>query len=157
MRTIAKAMGFAPEAWFEEMPAGGARGAPAEDRDLAAKVAHLFETIVHPKTGEPYTNAKVARMSAGALTEQEVGGIMTGAIAEPTVSQVAALAAVFGVESSYLVDRKEPPSLNAELIDGLRDEATREIARRALRLSERERVIVPGILRQFREADQTPV
>jgi hypothetical protein len=103
------------------MPAGGARVAPAEDRDLAARVAHLFEAIVHPKTGEPYTNAKVARMSAGGLTEQDVGGIRTDAIAEPTVSQVAALAAVFGVESSYLVDGKEPPSLDAELIDGLWD------------------------------------
>jgi hypothetical protein len=55
----------------------------------------------------------VARLSAGALTEEEVEGIRTGAISDPTVSRVAALAAAFGVESSYLVDRKEPPVLDA--------------------------------------------
>jgi hypothetical protein len=58
------------------------------------------------------------------------------------VGQVAALAAVFGVETSYLVDREEPPSLDAELMDGLRDETTREITREALRLPEREREII---------------
>jgi hypothetical protein len=65
------------------------------------------------------------------------------------VKQAAALAAVFGVEPSYLVDRKEPPSLDAELLEGLSDETTREITREALRLPERERGIVLGIVRQF--------
>jgi hypothetical protein len=73
-------------------------------------------------------------MSAGGLTEEEVEGIRTGAIPDPTVGQVAALAAVFGVEPSYLVGRKEPPSLDAELMDAMRDAATREITREALRL-----------------------
>ena len=72
---------------------------------------------MHPRTGGPYTNAEVARMSAGG-------------IADPTVGQVAALASVFGVEPSYLLDRKEPPSLDAELLEGLSDETTRQITRR---------------------------
>jgi hypothetical protein len=67
------------------------------------------------------------------------------------VGQVAALAAVFGVEPSYLVDPKEPPTLDAELIEGLSDETTREIIREAVRLPEREREIVLGIARQFGE------
>jgi hypothetical protein len=62
---------------------------------------------------------------------------------------VSALAAAFGVEPSYLVDRKEPPLLDAELIEGLSDETTREITREALHLPERERGIVLGIVRQF--------
>jgi hypothetical protein len=65
------------------------------------------------------------------------------------VSQVAALAAVFGVPTSYLVDLREQPKLGTELIEGLRNETTREITRRALRLPEREREIVLGIVRQF--------
>jgi transcriptional regulator with XRE-family HTH domain len=70
MLAIAKAMGFPPEAWFEDAPAGGERPAPVEGRDIAGRVGHLFENIVHhPRTGEPYTNAEVARMSAGGLTE----------------------------------------------------------------------------------------
>jgi len=67
------------------------------------------------------------------------------------VGQVAALAAVFGVEPSYLMDRREPPLLDAELLEGLSDETTREITRRALSLPEREREIVLGIVRQFGE------
>jgi hypothetical protein len=61
------------------------------------------------------------------------------------------LAAVFGVEPSYLVDRKEPPPLDAELLEGLHDETTRQITREALRLPERERQIVVGVVRQFGE------
>ena len=64
------------------------------------RVGYLFDTIVHPRTGEPYTNAEVARMSAGGLTEEEAEGIRTGAVPDPTVGQVAALAAVFGVPPS---------------------------------------------------------
>jgi len=152
MRAIAKAMGFAPEVWFEEglsdeLPTGLAEGS----RDVAGRVEHLFDAIRNPRTGEPYTNAEVARMSAGDLTEVEVEGIRTGKIADPTVGQVATLANVFGVEPSYLVGRKEPPALDAELLEGMRDETTREITRRAQRLPERERKIVLGMVREFGE------
>jgi transcriptional regulator with XRE-family HTH domain len=156
MRAIAKAKGFPPEAWFEDISADGSRPAPIEGQNIAAKVEHFFSSVGHPKSGEPYTNADVVRMSAGVITEEEVEGIRTGKIADPSVSQVAALAAVFGIEPSYLVDRKEPPSLDAELLEGLRDETTREITRRALRLPEREREIVLGILRQFTAQSAPP-
>ena len=86
MRALAKAMGFPPEAWFEDAPGDGIRSAPTEGQDLAERVEHLFETIEHPRTGEPYTNAEVARMSAGSLCEEKVEGKRTGKIADPTVS-----------------------------------------------------------------------
>jgi transcriptional regulator with XRE-family HTH domain len=53
MRTMAKVMGFPPEAWFEETPGQTKRPARAEDRDLAARVGRLFETMRHPGTEEP--------------------------------------------------------------------------------------------------------
>jgi hypothetical protein len=87
-------------------------------------------------------------MSVGELTEDEVEGIRSGAISDPTVGQVAALAATSRVESSYLVDRKEPPVLDAELLEVLSDETMCEITREALRLPERERQIFLGIVRQ---------
>jgi hypothetical protein len=87
-------------------------------------------------------------MSAGGLTEEEVEGIRSGKISDPTVGQAAALASAFGLEPSYLVDRKEPP-LDAELRAGLSDETTREITREALRLPAPEREIVLGAVRQF--------
>ena len=77
MLAIARAMGFPPEAWFEDVP-DSTRAAPAEGQNLAARVGHLFDTVLHPRIGEPYTNAEVARMSAGSLTEEEVEGIRTG-------------------------------------------------------------------------------
>jgi transcriptional regulator with XRE-family HTH domain len=149
MMAIAKAMDFPPETWFEDVPAGEERDVPVEGGNLAARVGYLFETIVHPRTGKPYTSAEVARMSADEITEEEVEGIRTGAISDPTVGQVAAQAAVFGVEPSYLVDREGAPPLDAELLEGLRDETTHEITRQALRLPERERGLVLGIVRQF--------
>jgi len=156
MRAMARAMGFPPEAWFEDISADGSRGAPAKDRGVAGRVEHLFGAVLHPRTGKPYTNAEVARMSAGGLAEEDVEGIRSGKFSDPTVGQAAALAAVFGVEPSYLVDCKEPPALDAELLDGLRDETTREITREALRLPERERGIVLGIMRQFEAQSALP-
>lgn len=153
LAAIARAMGFPPEAWFEDALGDAARVAPPpEGLGVAGRVEHLFGVVRHPRTGEPYTSAEVARMSAGGLTEEEVEGTRSGAIADPTVGKIVALAAVFGVEPSYLVDRKESPQLDAELLEGLRDETTREIAREVLRLPERERGIVLGVVRQLGEA-----
>ena len=148
MLAIARAMGFPPALWFEDAP--GAQAVPTEGRDLAERVGHLFDVIRHPRTGKPYTNTDVARMSAGGLTEREVEGIRTGKVPDPTVGQVAAHAAVFGVEPSYLLDRGEPV-FDAEHVEALRDGAVREVAREMSHLPEREREIVLGIVRQFGE------
>ena len=82
MLAIARAMGFPPALWFED--------APTEGRGLAARVQSHFKIIVHPGTGDSYTDAEAVRMGAGVLTEEEVEGIRTGKIADPTVGQVAA-------------------------------------------------------------------
>jgi hypothetical protein len=52
MMAIAKAMGFPPEAWFEDAP-DSTRAAPAEGQDLAGRVQHLFGAVRRPMTGEP--------------------------------------------------------------------------------------------------------
>jgi hypothetical protein len=136
---------------IEESLSEGTPVRVAKGTGVAGRVEQLFGAVRHPKTGEPYTSGVVARMSAGDYTEKEVEEIRTGAIPDPTVGQVAALAAVFGVEPSYLVGRKELPSLDAGLMDAMRDAATCEITREALRLPEREREILLGIVRQFGE------
>jgi hypothetical protein len=92
-------------------------------------------------------------MTLGDLSEEEVKGIRSGAIGDPTVSQVAALASVFGVEPSYLLDRSEPV-FDGELLEALRDETVRAVTREISRLSERERRLMLGIVRQF--GDQEP-
>jgi transcriptional regulator with XRE-family HTH domain len=89
-------------------------------------------------------------MTLGDLSEEDVEKIRSGAISDPTVSQVAALASVFGVEPSYLLDRGEPSLLDEELVQALRDEDVRDIIRESSRLPDRERRLVLGIVRQFR-------
>jgi transcriptional regulator with XRE-family HTH domain len=152
LRAIAKAMGFAPEVWFDERLGEGRIIEQAEEaRGLAGRLEHVFEVVRNPKTGEPYTNAEVARMTLGDLSEEDVERIRTGAISDPTVGQVAALAGVFGVEPSYLLDRGEPSLLNEELVKALRDEDVRDITRESSRLPDGERRLVLGIVRQFRD------
>jgi hypothetical protein len=89
-------------------------------------------------------------MTLGDLSEEDVEKIRTGAVSDPTVGQAVALATVFGVEPSYLFDRKEPYLLDGELVQTLRDEDVRAITRESSRLPVRERRLVLGIVRQFR-------
>jgi hypothetical protein len=148
LAAIAKAMGFRPEAWFDEDAVGESLERSDDSRGVAGRVERLFDAVRNPATGEPYTNAQVARMTIGDLSEEDVEGIRTGGIADPTVSQVVALAGVFGVEPSYLLDRGEPV-FEGELVEALRDETVREVTREISRLPERERRLVLGIVRQF--------
>ena len=152
LAAMAKAMGFPPEVWFEDGLGEGRSIEQAEgSRGVAGRLEHLFEVVRNPKTGEPYTDAEVARMTLGDLSEEEVEKIRIGAISDPSVGQVAALASVFGVEPSYLLDRGERPQLDEELVQALRDEHVRDITRESSRLPEGERRIVLGIVRQFRD------
>jgi transcriptional regulator with XRE-family HTH domain len=151
MRAIAKAMGFPPQKWFEE-DLGSEGGSPPqpEGRGIPGRVEHLFEVVKNPKTGESYTNAQVARMSAGELSEEEVEGIRSGKIADPSVGRVAALAAVFGVPPSYMLDRgAESEVLDEEALKALADKTAGAILKESARLPEREKDIVLGIVRQF--------
>jgi hypothetical protein len=66
---------------------------------------------------------------------------------------VSALADIFGVELSYLVDRGGgQPVLDDEVMDALADETTNAILRESARLPERERRVVLGIVREFGKA-----
>jgi transcriptional regulator with XRE-family HTH domain len=157
LAAMAKAMGFPPEVWFEEgLGQGRSIGQAKESRSVAGRLEHLFDVVRNPKTGEPYTNSEVARMTLGDLSEEDVERIRIGAISDPTVGQVASLAGVFGVEPSYLFDRGEPSLLDEELVQVLRDEDVRDITRESSRLPDRERQLVLGIVRQFRDQKAMP-
>jgi transcriptional regulator with XRE-family HTH domain len=157
MKAIAKAMGFAPEVWFED--ALGERRSlrrVEQSRSVAGRLEHLFEVVRNPKTGDPYTNAEVARMTLGDLSEEDVEKLRTRAVSDPSVSQIAALASVFGVAASYLMNRGEPSLLDGELVHALRDEDVRDITRESSRLPDGERRLVLGIVRQFRDQKAAP-
>jgi transcriptional regulator with XRE-family HTH domain len=152
LRAIAKAMGFPVEAWFEDgLGERRSIGLSEVGLGLAGRLEHLFGVVRNPKTGVPYTNAEAARMTLGDLSEEDVERIRTGAVSDPSVGQVSALASVFGVEPSYLLDREEPPLLDEELVQALRDEDVRNVTRRMVSLPQREREIVLGVVRQLGE------
>jgi transcriptional regulator with XRE-family HTH domain len=152
MKAIAKAMGFAPEVWFEDGLGEGSFatiGQAEESRGLSGRLEHLFEVVRNPKTGEPFANAEIARRTLGDLSEEDVERIRAGDVSDPSVGQIAALASAFGVEVSYLLDRGERPLLDEELVQALRDEDVRAITRESSRLPDGERRLVLGIVRQF--------
>jgi hypothetical protein len=155
LAAMAKAMGFAPEVWFEDgLGEGRSIGQAEGSYGLAGRLEHLFEVVRNPKTGKPYSSAEVARMTLGDLSEKDVEGIRTGAIGDPSVGQVAALAGVFGVEPSHLLDRGEP-LFDRELVEALRNRTVQEATREISRLPEKERQLVLGIVRQFGSANNT--
>lgn len=155
LRAIAKAMGFPPKLWFEDWSGllEASPVAPDEGRgDIATKTERLFEAVVNDKTGERYTNAEVARKSLGDLTEQEVESIRTGAISNPSVAQVVALADVFGIHPSYFIDSgKKPPIIDREAMEVLRDKTVSAIAHKSLRLPGRERRMILSIIQQLED------
>ena len=61
----------------------GQRHSRRGEASLVEWSTYLFEVVTNPKTGESYTNAEVARMSAGEITEEEVEVIRTRRIADP--------------------------------------------------------------------------
>jgi transcriptional regulator with XRE-family HTH domain len=108
LRAIATAMGFPQKLWFEDCN-NSLKGIPAvssdERKDIAGKTDRQFEVILDNNTGELNSNSEVARKSLGDLTEEEVEGIRTGTSANPSVTQIIALAGVFGIHTSYFIER----------------------------------------------------
>jgi transcriptional regulator with XRE-family HTH domain len=88
LTAMAKAMGFAPEVWFEDgLSKERSIGQAEVSYGVAARLEHLFEVVRNPKTGERYTNGEVARMTLGDLSEEDVEKIRTGAVSDPTVAR----------------------------------------------------------------------
>jgi hypothetical protein len=89
-------------------------------------------------------------MSTGVLTVGDLEGIGAGRIADPLMSQIAGLAAAFGVPPSYLLDRgREPSVLDEQVLEALTDETADAVLRESAPMPEREKEIVLGIVRQF--------
>jgi transcriptional regulator with XRE-family HTH domain len=153
LRAIAKAIDFPPNLWFNEdllsKPAAGV--VPDEERaGISKKVAHLIKTLKNEATGEEYTDADVARLSFGDLSEKDVEAIRTGKLADPSVDQITALADVFGVHPSYfLAKATDTPLLDEEAMKIFRDETVSAIAHKSLYLPGREKEMILGIIRQF--------
>jgi hypothetical protein len=86
----------------------------------------------------------------GDLEAEEVEGMRTGSIPNPTVDKVAALAGVFGVHPSYFLDESgKMPIIDREALDIFRDETTSIIARKSFHLPKWEKEMILNIVEQF--------
>lgn len=144
---IARAMGFPPELWFGTEPwlRNGPEASVADEKeeDIAGRLGRLFRMIPNDRTGEPYTNAELARTSLGDISEEEVEGIRSGRIANPTVAQVLALSEVFGIAPSYFFETgKKAPLLDEEAMKVVGDRSSLAIANKSLGLSDGEKELV---------------
>jgi transcriptional regulator with XRE-family HTH domain len=158
LRAIAKAMGFPPEIWFEEIidPGVSQLSRVGGGANLSVRTNALFETIEDPRTGEPYSNAEVARMSLGRLTEKAIEDIRTGRESNPPVEQISALADVFAIHPYYfLTSGKSSLVLDEKVLTALADETTKAILLKVMGLSRSERNTILGIVQQFESVVDT--
>jgi hypothetical protein len=65
-------MGFPPGLWFEDLDSSTQPDAAEEYQTLFDRLNRLLNTLTNDRTGSPYTDAEVARMSLGVLGEDEV-------------------------------------------------------------------------------------
>lgn len=159
LAAIAKAMGFPPSLWFEvthDLNATVRIDETGNDRSLSGRVNSLFNSVTNEKTGEPYTNAEVARMSFGDLTVEEVAAMRFGSNADPSLNKVVALADVFGVDPSYFFNSSErTPIIDPQMLDIFRNETVSAIARKSLKLPDHEKRTILGIISQFENMHET--
>jgi transcriptional regulator with XRE-family HTH domain len=130
LRAIPKVMDFPPELRFEQTPdfGTGLSVAPLpEDGSIAEKTNRLFNVVRNEKSGMLFTNAEVARMSLGDLSEEHIGQIRSGGLTNPSMNQVVALADVFGVHPSYFLAaaRRPPCSMKTRCASPRRRRSTR--------------------------------
>jgi hypothetical protein len=106
--------------------------------------------------GEAYSSADVARMSLGDLSEDEVEGIRTGAIENPAISQVVALAEAFGVHPSYFLETGKKLALIGEQeTSALGGRRARGILNKSLSLSDREKNMVLDMIQHLGQLHTT--
>ena len=137
---------------------------------IGQKFESLLETYRKPD-GSRWGGQDLATATGGVVTRSYVTALRKGRIDNPGFEKLRAIAKAMGFppelwfedaenldrvsggRPSWFLDQNDKPTLlDEELVDALRDETARAVLREVIRLPERERRIVLGIVRQF--ADQ---
>lgn len=154
LRRISEVMGFPFQSWFESLDAEprSSAGATAdigrpEGDSISVRLDYLFDAIPNDKTGEPFTEEDVARLSLGRLSEGDVRGMRSGAMTNPSREMLLALCDVFDVDLSYWDERAD----QAELLDphtlrALRDKESLAILHKSYGLPEEDKSLIMTVL-----------
>ena len=136
---------------------------------IAQKFESFLETYRRPD-GSRWGGQDLQEATGGVVTRSYVSTLRKGRIENPGFEKLRAIAKamnfppelwfedvenlgnVSGVRPSWFLDQDEKLTLlDEELVEALRDETARTVLREVIRLPERERRIVLGIVRQLEE------
>src|SRR5918995_1332573 len=135
----------------------------AERRDLRMRISQKFESLrdrYRRPDGTRWNGQQLQDATGGGGTrshlnmkrKEEVEGIRTGALENPTLSQVVALADAFGVHPYYFFETGNKPALLGEQeISALADQRARAILNKSLTLSDREKDMVLDMIQHLGE------
>jgi len=113
---------------------------PTAPATLAERIDLLFRTV-HPGRSRPYSMREAASRINEAAGQQVIShgylwSLRKGTKANPSIVQIAAIAAFFGVPPSYFFDVPGEPELDPAVKIALSDERVREVILRAQGLPE---------------------
>jgi ESX-1-secreted protein regulator len=119
-------------AWSGGLPVTGDPPVPGT---LAERIDLLFRTV-HPGRARPYSLREAADLINQAAGEQVISHgylweLRHGRKTNPSITQIAGLAAFFGVSPLYFFDDAGDPSLDPATRVALSDEKVREVTLRA--------------------------
>ena len=136
---------------------------------IGEKFERFLETYRRPD-GSRWGGQDLQEATGGVVTRSYVSTLRKGRIENPGFEKLRAIAKamgfppelwfedvenlgdVSGVRPSWFLDQDEKLTLlDEELVEALRDETARTVLREVIRLPERERRIVLGIVRQLEE------
>lgn len=133
----------------------------ADDRrSFAAKLNHLFETVV-PVGGGTYSTEEVARaISSGSvsISGSYIWLLRKGQRDNPTLKHIEALARFFGVPPAYFFEDQVAKAVDRELelMVALRSAGVQHVALRAAGLSPRSLRTIKEIIERARELEGLP-
>lgn len=163
LKAIADAMGFPPHLWLQDPDT---RGRPGEIGPLASAdenlrfqdlVNNLFASMPDERSGEPLTNAEVARRTAGKVTERDLELMRSGELDNPHLEQVLAISRAFDVDPAYWFRRgTTKPLVDEEVVEALRTEENRLLLHRSLRLSKDQKDMLLVLMEQLQKRGELP-
>lgn len=155
LRRIAEVMGFPFELWLEDPPdwthpPEAAVRTDDESGSLADLLNHLFETLLEPKSGRPYTNVEISTLAQGRLGAEEISQMRAGDLRNPTRDQLLSLSDAFDIDPSYWFGRSERrPVLQPELAEALRNRRTYALLHKSLDLDDGDKDIVMVLMEEL--------
>ncbi|UKY53226.1 helix-turn-helix domain-containing protein [Streptomyces inhibens] len=129
-------------------------------RTLAAKLNHLFETVIPAGRG-PYSTEEVARAittDGVSISGSYIWLLRRGQRDNPTLRHLEGMARFFGVPPAYFFDDQVSAKVDADLtlLTALRDSQVQQVALRTAGLSPQTLSSISEVIERVRELEGLP-